>query len=921
LERGWRWCRRNKLVASLAGTIALVLLAGTAVSTHFAIQAGRGEKRAMDEKYLADHRFYDAEINLSQHEWERGLIGQVRERLAKLRPQRPEDSDLRGFEWYHLERLCRLDLRTLHGHTERVKSVAFSPDGRQLAAAGGGEEDGKIIVWDAATGAEIRTRFAGTEAIDSVAFSPDGCRLAAACGTSVRFWTARNGRELPPWHGPEGKIGRVAFSLDGRWLAAASSQPPGEGSDITIWNAVTGQPALTFHGHWRTAFSMAISPDGRRLAWADDNKTVKLFDLKTASKILTFDGQYDSPPRLAFSRDGHYLACATGRGREVLIWDADSGRLLNSLRGHTDYVTDVTFSPDGRRLASASRDHTVKIWDAASGQEELTLRGHLDTVNTVAFSPSGLRLASGSEDQTVKVWDASAGHEVLALGQHGGCAYGAAFSPDGHYLASAGDDGTVKLWDTSTGSVLQIMPGHAEAVYCVAFAPNGQILASAGPDHTIKLWDTASGRERQTLRGHKDDVIRLAISPDGSLLASASADATVRLWDLASGQELRTLQGHTGTVCAVAFSTDSRRLASAGGQVRNSAGPKFDEARRSGEVKIWDITTGRELSSLRGHSSQVRSVAFSPDGRTLASAGLDKTIRIWDLDTHQELAEMRGQGQQIWSVAYSPDGRRLVSGGGGTAGSGATAGEVKLWDVATGQQVLSLPTHSERVWRAIFSPDGQRLAAACDDGTLKIWDATPLTPELLTLREARSVVQNLFARPLPRNDVLESLRSDLTLNEAVRRQALALALQRSDDAPLLDEAARSVVGLPGAGANKYWLALRQAETACQAAPNRSRYQTTLGMAQYRLGKFKESLATLGNADQLNRTEAKKPDPANLAFLAMVRHRLGQNEQARAEYEKLRETLKQPSASRNQEGQTLLREVELTLGGTLKNGKP
>jgi putative hemolysin len=246
-----------------------------------------------------------------------------------------------------------------------------------------------------------------------------------------------------------------------------------------------------------------------------------------------------------------------------------------TLRGHTDVVSSVCFSPDGKRLASASRDQTVKVWDARTGQEQLTLQGHTAPVLGVCFSPDGQRLASASEDKTVKVWDAALGKEVLTLKGHRGGVPGICFSPDGRRLASASWDRTVKVWDAQTGQELLTLKGHTAAIYSVSFNPDGSRLASASYDRTVKVWDAETGQEERTLQGHTDVVSSVCFSPDGKRLASASMDKTVKVWDALTGQDLLTFHGHTSGVRSVCFSPDGRRLASAG-----DTDPK---------VKVWGL--------------------------------------------------------------------------------------------------------------------------------------------------------------------------------------------------------------------------------------------------------------------------------------------------------------------------------------------
>ena len=407
---------------------------------------------------------------------------------------------------------------------------------------------------------------------------------------------------------------------------------------------------------------------------------------------------------VAFSPDGRTLASASW-DQTVKLWDVASGRELKTLSGHAGKVTSVAFSPDGKALASGGADKTIKLWDLASGAGPRTLAGHADEVSSLAFSPDGKTLASGGHDDTVKLWDLAGGGETRTLTEQTGQINAVAFSPDGKILASASFNTTIKLWDGASGAPLRTLMGHTTALFAVAFSPDGKVLASVGGDHTVKLWDLAKGIGLSTLIGHGAAIRSLAFSPDGKVLASASADKTVKLWDVsgdvfgAGGKLLRTLTGHEAMVFSVAFSPDGKTLASGG----------WDHA-----IKLWDVASGRELRTLTGHAKEVNCVAFSPDAKVLASASMDDTVRLWDAVSGREIRAIPAGHLTASSLAFAPDGKTLAAGAGD--------GTITLWDTASGEERRALSGHTAPVFSLAFSPDGQTLASAGSDQTIRPWD-------------------------------------------------------------------------------------------------------------------------------------------------------------------------------------------------------
>jgi len=314
--------------------------------------------------------------------------------------------------------------------------------------------------------------------------------------------------------------------------------------DLPVQEPKLEKPKLraTLMGHNLAVIRVAYSPDGKTLASASHDKTIKLWDVTTGQEKATLKGHADKVYSVAYSPDARTLASAS-EDKTIIFWDVATGEKKATLKGHTEMVNDVVFSPDGKTLASASKDKTIKVWDVATGEENATLKGHTDRLSSVKYSLDGKTLASGSWDQTIKVWNVGTGQEMATLKGHTGGVTSVAYSPGGKTLASASWDGTVKLWDLATSRGKYTLKGPPQMVARVAYSPDGKTLASASIQETINLWDVATCSEKTILKGHTGSVYSVAYSPDGRTLASASEDKTIKLWEVpatADGPETKT---------------------------------------------------------------------------------------------------------------------------------------------------------------------------------------------------------------------------------------------------------------------------------------------------------------------------------------------------------------------------------------------
>ncbi len=682
------------------------------------------------------------------------------------------------------------EIKTLKGHLNEVSALSFSPDGKTIVA---GNLDGAVIMWDVATGRELKTLKTHSSKVESLSFSPNSKTIAEAATDTLILWDVPTGRKIQTFKTKKfgGLNPNFQFSPDSKTIAFTSGYP-----HITkVWDITASTELKTFSGSNPT-----FSPDGKIIAIIDNSKVeynlnsnskpfasiggglVRLWDVSKGRELQTLQGHLAGINDLSFSPDSKIIASASSDNM-VRLWDIATGKTLKILKGHLEEVINVSFSPDSKILVSSSAnsitgfygvaDGSLKLWDISTGREIKTfIKGKtLSWVNHIHFSPDSKVLAVTYADGTAKVWDVSTGIRLNIPREPDfrEDVNNILFSLNSQMVASASADGTVTLKDSINGRDIKILKGHSNRVNDINLNSDATIIATASSDGTVKLWDVFSGKELKTLESHSGEMTSVSFSPDGKTVATANTDNKVKLWNTSTGKEIKTLRGYSYKIIGVSLNNGGKnviaknfdnviefwemgrevelqrweRMLIASSHFMND-GKTIVTVNWNGMVRWRDISTGKEIKTLKLHFPAATSIGFSADGEMLAAA-IPGGIALWDVTTGKEIRTFKGNSDD-WrrEIIFSPNSRLIA-----TFSSDYVKGidrTVQFWNIKTGEEIKTIKEHFNLVNDISFSPDSQMIAFANSDGTVRLWDIAT-GRKTLTIRGHKDKVDTVRFSP------------------------------------------------------------------------------------------------------------------------------------------------------------------------------
>ena len=594
-------------------------------------------------------------------------------------------------------------IRKLDGHRNWVEDAVFSPDGTKIMTI---SLDSTARVYNTATGDLIYTLVGHEDRVVSASFSADGRRIMTASNSIVRLWDVASGSLVKRLSAGCKLINHAIIHPDCQRIIISGASPY-----VRVYDLSTGKEIALFSGHSSWINSMSISPNGSKLL-TSDGATIRIWDLNTGELLVNFECRifcsfYDwsHTSKATFSPDGEIILTASDEN-SAHLWDASTGRLINTLNGHLDELMGAAFSSNGDRILTYSRDNTARVWSAESGVLLNTLTAN-GTIYSGIFIASDSRLITTSEDGALRIWSSANGLLLQELKGSAKWVHVCTFSPNGKFLATASyDEPFTRLWNIQTGCFTQKYDTKSRHVDRIDFSENGDYLVTASRNKSARIFEVASGKETQVLTDDNDGVVSVAFSPDRNCVLTC-LDSSAVMWDIKTGRKKFHLSGHRAKVNSAVF---------------NLNGDKIVTSSEDDTAILWDALSAKKLLTLEGHSANVSWAAFSPFGERILTSSWDSTLRIWDGVNGSLLFQFKSH-DSILSANYSHDGKEIliVSGSDAIVLQGDNLNELHR-----------LYGHCAMVHSADFDPTGKYIVTTGYDNKTLLWDAK--TGELLYTR-------------------------------------------------------------------------------------------------------------------------------------------------------------------------------------------
>lgn len=597
-------------------------------------------------------------------------------------------------------------------HEESVEHAIYSPDGLLIATASGTT----VYLWNVKN-SKLKLKIQGVTKVKGLAFSPNSKILASSCGNDILLYNVLNGTKLKTLHGHTDSVNSVAFNSDGTLMASGSDD-----FMIRIWNVNTGKELSVLKGHEGIVSTVAFHPRNiALLASGSQDYTIRLWNVQEKKFLSSCNAHERIVNSLSYSSDGKWLASASwDKDKTVKIWDATDVTMLKerNVLKHASEVKSVTFSPDDTKVITGSTDFTVQVWDVRYGEKLRTFQGHTEWLTSVVIHPTDKIIASASRDTTVRFWDMMS-TERSKLEGHTHWVNSVIFG-NPKVAISGGVDKTIRFWDVSNGEELQRLSGYSKPILALAISSNGNWLAIAGMDDCVLLRNLITKQEYK-LEEHHSPVKSIAFSADGKKLVSGSTDKTIILWDVENRKKIMTFQGHGDKVTSVALSPKNDFLVSG----------SWDKS-----VCVWDVSSGNKRYTFDGHQDKVTGVVIHPKGEILASCSWDKMIKLWDLKTKKEKYTFQGHGDRVTSIAFNQDGTKLAS--------ASMDNTVRIWNTSNNQCLAILKGYFGSVESVAWSTKDELITGSADH-SIKCWRSSEQPNKEIIWQLVWSTHSSLFA--------------------------------------------------------------------------------------------------------------------------------------------------------------------------------